>query len=136
MKQFGVMSELQSQTNKLKDAFQGLVDKIKQKKEIYSDLNQNGSLVESYEQVLYEIKEIDIDSFDYQLPPCSIQTSVYKPFQIPLSNPDFANPMANNNVLQQLLQGMMKNSNQFMGGPIQNAGLEYFNLPQQFPMTP
>jgi hypothetical protein len=75
-----VQQQLQNQNNKIKDGLQSLLDKIKQKHELYQDLSSEGPILAQYETLLYEIKNMGIDSFDYELPPCSIQTSIYKPF--------------------------------------------------------
>lgn len=63
-------------------------------------MRENTTALEAYESLMADLREVQIDLEEkFELPPCSITTTIYKPFQFQMSNTDMVNPNSSSNVL-------------------------------------
>lgn len=72
---------LKDQNNKVKENGKALIEKIKQRRELYRDLRDNAPAFEAYDNLMADLRDVHVDLEEkFELPPCSIATSIYKPF--------------------------------------------------------
>jgi hypothetical protein len=111
-----------------------LIDHIQQKRDDFKDLIQEKITYGNYERLLQEIEStegLNLEKDLVELPQCSIQANLYKPFQVQMQNPNFANPQAINsqdNALAHLMQSMMLN--QHLINPNEVLGMDYLTNSQ------
>lgn len=78
------MHRIENHNNKIKDGLRGLIELIRSRSEVYSDMfPPDDDKMKGYEYLLMEVPKLDLQSNLVELPPCSIQTiqaSMYKPF--------------------------------------------------------
>jgi len=77
------MLRVENHNGKIKDCLRGMIELIRSRSELYSDLYPDDDKIKGYEYLLMEIPKLDLQSNLVDLPPCSIQTmqsSIYKPF--------------------------------------------------------
>ena len=83
--QFQHIKKIEANNSKLKDALGGLLDSIRARRGVYRDMREDqagdfGDKFTDCEEILAEFHRMDLDSNLIELPPCSIQTTVFKPF--------------------------------------------------------
>lgn len=68
------MQRLESHSSKMRDSLRAIIELIRSRGEVYSDLYPDDEKVKGYEYLLMEIPKLDLQQNLLELPPCSIQT--------------------------------------------------------------
>lgn len=137
------MQRIENHNSKIRDSLRGMIELIRSRSELYSDLYPDDEKMKGYEYLLMEIPKLDLQQNLLELPPCSIQTiqsSIYKPFMFSgaksasafdgLANTSVAHPQGSQALLgsqgpsqqkfnmfnqSQINLGQQPSSSQFMG---------------------